>query len=123
MSQITSFRPFHVYTLRRPLAPNSPIRFALIITHEDFLYRHYQDIVSVLLLSPTPRATESDIRVKICCKGNGGTAHLPADHYVAVDSIFPLEKGNLILASGSEIHEREKEEIKAKVAVWLGLDH
>ncbi|MEM9528269.1 MAG: hypothetical protein AAGA31_16775 [Bacteroidota bacterium] len=86
------------------------------------MYRHYQETVSVLLLSPTPRAVESDIRVKIHCKGSGGTAHLPADHYVAIDSVFPLQKEQLILASGTEIHEREKEEIKTKLTVWLGLD-
>ena len=121
MSQATYFKQFHVYELVKPLAPNSPISLALLITADEFLYRRHQQMVSVLLLSPTPREAESEIRLKISCRSNGGTANLRCDCYAMIDSIVPMPKSNLKLVSGQEIAEPEKGELEEKLKNWLGL--
>lgn len=121
MSQITYFKQFHVYDLKAPLAPNSPISQVLLITADEFLYRRHQQVVSVLLLSPTPREAESEIRVKINCRSNGGTANLKHDAWVILDQILPMPKSNLMLVSGKEVAEVEKRELEEKLKNWLGL--
>jgi len=121
MSSTTSFKPHHVYSLRKPLSPTSPFKFVLVVTDEEFAYRHRQQTVTVLLLSPTPRDTDSEIRVRIQSKSSGGTAVLPGDHWVAIDSMTFLPKANMFVTSGTEISEVEKGEVRRKMADWLAL--
>jgi hypothetical protein len=121
MSSTTSFKPHHVYALRKPLSPNSPFKFVLVVTNEEFAHRHRQQTVTVLLLSPTPRETDSEIRVQIQSKSNGGTATLPGDHWVAVDSLTFMPKANMFVTSGTEISELEKGMVRKKLANWLAL--
>lgn len=121
MSSTTSFKPHHVYSLRQSLSPTSPIKFVLVVTAEEFARRHRQETVSVLLLSPTPRDSDSEIRVQINSRNNGGTADLPGDHWVAIDSLTFMPKGNMFVTSGTEISEIEKGEVRRKLAKWLAL--
>jgi len=46
---------------------------------------------------------------------------MSGDYYVLVDSIFPLQKQQLILTSGMEISAVEKREVQQKVSAWLAL--
>lgn len=121
MPQPISFNRFHVYTLRRPLAPNSIIKFALVVTNDKFSNRRDQPVVSVLFLSPTPRTLETALRIKIECRTSGGTAHLPFDHYVMVDQLTPVPPNLLMETSGTEITEYEKREVNAKLRDYLDL--
>jgi len=93
----------------------------LLVTSDEFLYRRHQQMVSVLLLSPTPREAASEIRVQISCRSNGGTANLKGDCWVMIDSILPMTKSNLKLVSGMEIAEPEKRDVEEKLKNWLGL--
>lgn len=121
MSPVISFKPFHVYTLRETLNRTSPTKFVLIVSDEYLSNRHFQKIVTVLALSPTPPPVELDIRVKIQSKGSGGTAYLPGDHWVVVEGLLPVAKLDLIETSGTPISVHEEEEVKGKLMNWLAI--
>lgn len=117
----TYFKQYHIYNLVKPLAPNSPIHHVLIVTSDEFLYRRHQQMVTVLLLSPTPREMESEIRVKLDIKNIVGLSGSFSDYWIVVDQLLPMPKSNLILGSGLELSEISKREIANKLANWLGL--
>lgn len=121
MPQPIYFNRFHVYTLRQPLRPNSPISYALVVTNDKFTNRRELPVVSVLFLHPSPREFESDIRVHLQCRSNGGVAHLPHDHWVVVDQLTPIPDKMLVVTSGTPIADHEGREITAKLRDWLDL--
>lgn len=118
MSSLTSYRPYHVYTLRQALGPFSHV---ILITALDFVNHHAQRVVTVLPLSFRDRAITTDTRVKIRCQGSGGYAQLSGDHFAAIDGVMAMERKYLILSSASEIHPLEEEEIKRKLGAYLGM--
>ncbi|NJC27248.1 hypothetical protein GGR27_002761 [Lewinella antarctica] len=118
---LTSFKPFHVYTLRKSLGSTTRPQRVLLITAPQFADRRQQETLSVLPLSAVNRPVESDIRVKILSPREGGSAELDCTHYCAIDGILPIQKINLIAHSGSEILEEEKREIRRKLGDYLGL--
>lgn len=93
----------------------------LLITDSEFLRRAHHDTVTVLPMSPLNRRADSEIRVRIHCRANKGTAVLDCDHWVAIDGLMPMDKGHLIVQSGTEIHELEKKAIRAGLKNYLGL--
>ncbi len=121
MSQPTFIKPFHVYTLRNPLSPTSITKFVLVVSDEYLSNRHFQQIVTVLALSPTPQPVELDLRVKIECRGSGGTALLPGDHWVVVEGLIPVAKRDIIEISGTPISVQEIAEVKRKLSGWLAI--
>lgn len=121
MSQAISVKPFHVYTLRKPLSRNSPIRFVLVVSDEFYSNRHFQQIVTVLALSPTPPPVELDIRVHLQSRSSGGTALLPGDHWVVVEGLIPVAKLDLMETSGTPISVKEEEEVCEKLKSWLAI--
>ena len=126
MSQATSFKRHHVYELTSPLTnparPNNPIRYALVVTSNEFTRRREQPLVTVLFLRPeVNRDRATDLRVKIACRANGGTVHLPYDHHVLVDSLTPLPFARLAAHTGMEISEYEKNDVDRKLRGWLDL--
>jgi hypothetical protein len=121
MSPVISFKPFHVYTLRETLTRTSPTKFVLVVSDEFYSNRHFQQIVTVLALSPTPPPVELDIRVQIQSRSSGGTALLPGDHWVVVEGLIPVAKLDLIETSGTPISVREGEEVCEKLKKWLAI--
>ncbi|WP_222936027.1 hypothetical protein [Neolewinella lacunae] len=91
------------------------------MTAEKFTTRHFQQNISVLALTPRDPGVEVDVRVKINCRGNGGSAALPEDHWVVIDSIFPLRKESLIVTSATPITDVEEREVRQRLRDWLGL--
>ena len=121
MSSKTSFRHLHIYTLRASLGNLPRPQLVLLLTNADIANRHHQRTVSVLPLSPIDRRVETDIRVKVCCPRDGGSANLSCNHFVAIDGMLPMQKSNLMLASATEILEVEKREVLAKLGRYLRI--
>ena len=121
MSSKISFKHLHVYTLRKSLGNLARPQQVLLITNAAVANRHHQRTVSVLPLSAIDRRVETEIRVKVLCRREGGSAELDATHYVAIDGALPMEKRNLILASATEILEVEKREVLRKLGMYLGI--
>lgn len=93
----------------------------LLVTRTSIANRPQQVTVSVLPLSPTDRKVESEIRVKIHCREERGSAELDCSHFCAIDGMLPMLKSDLILASGTDILDEEKREIGRKLAAYLGF--
>lgn len=122
MSPSTYFiKPFHVYTLRVLLAPNSPVKHVLVLTNPDLANHPRLDFVTALPLTFSDASRESLIRVRLQCVGSGGTARLPADAFTTIDKLFALPKNLLFEQSGTEIAEDEKRMVREKLLNWLGI--
>lgn len=121
MPSATSLSRFHVYTLRSPLIPGSSIQFVLVVTNNEYVNRREHKVVSVLPLRNRVRDVESPISVKIQSIGNGGTARLPGDHFIAIDSLLPLPATRLMETSGTPISPLERQEVTRKLRDWLDL--
>lgn len=121
MSLVTSFKHYSIYTLRKSLGPMARPQRVLLITRASIANRPHQLTVSVLPLSSVDRKAESEIRVKIHCRSERGSAELDCNHFCAIDGMLPVLKADLILASGTPILAEEKREIGRKLASYLGF--
>ena len=124
MSSITTFKSYHVYTLRRALTPNGRPARVLVITSPSFSNHNDQPALSAIPLSDNPRRRTD--RLSVCITGRlpmtqSGGGDVNQTLYANIGGIFPVSKSDFIMASATPIRVVEEHEVKEKMMVYFGL--